>query len=48
MAAVCAACPVCFECADFADCEAMTSGFWSGRFRDLRVAVDGVAVDGAA
>ncbi len=33
MAAVCAGCPVVFECADFVACEGVTSGFWAGTDR---------------
>ena len=44
MGVVCAACPVVFECGDYADCEDVTSGFWAGRDRTPRaVPVDGVA-----
>ncbi len=36
MAAVCAACPVWLECADYVAAEHITSGFWAGAHRDPR------------
>jgi hypothetical protein len=36
MAAVCAACPVWVECADYVTVEGITSGFWAGAHRDPR------------
>lgn len=44
MEVVCAACPVVFECGDYADCEGITSGFWAGRDRTpAATSLDGVA-----
>ena len=44
MEVVCAACPVVFECGDYADCEGVTSGFWAGRDRTPpAMSMDGVA-----
>lgn len=44
MGTVCAACPVVFECGDFAACEGVTSGFWAGRDRTP----PGLVMDGVA
>jgi hypothetical protein len=33
MAAVCAQCPVFYECADYVACEGVTAGFWAGEQR---------------
>ena len=33
MEAVCGACPVCFECLEYAGCHDVTAGFWAGAFR---------------
>jgi len=44
MEVVCAACPVSFECGDYADATGVTSGFWAGRDRTPpALPVDGVA-----
>lgn len=44
METVCAACPVVFECGDYADCEGVVSGFWAGRDRTPpTLPLDGVA-----
>jgi hypothetical protein len=37
MAAVCQACPVWFECADYVTNRQITSGFWAGAHRDPKM-----------
>jgi hypothetical protein len=37
MAAVCQACPVWLECAEYVTRQGITSGFWAGAHRDPRV-----------
>jgi hypothetical protein len=36
MAAVCAGCPVVFECCDYAACKGVDAGFWAGEWQDRR------------
>ena len=45
MTAVCAGCPVVFECADYVAGEGITSGFWCG---SDRTPADELSVGGAA
>jgi hypothetical protein len=45
MAAVCARCPVVYECMESVGCEGITSGFWAGEDRTPR---DATQLGGAA